>query len=137
MTGPVDDEQVIDVRVLALCGESLLIEGIEASLQDREGVEIVLLDTSRSGAVQILDELNPDIILFDLTPSQLNCVFTYLRTRTDVVLIGLDIDRDLALFLSGEWRRLPTVAELMQAIETRIQVMNGKRLRERRNHFDI
>ena len=129
MTGPVDDEQVIDVRVLALCGESLLIEGIEASLQDREGVEIVLLDTSRSGAVQILDELNPDIILFDLTPSQLNCVFTYLRTRTDVVLIGLDIDRDLALFLSGEWRRLPTVAELMQAIETRIQVMNGKRLR--------
>ena len=137
MTGPVDDEQVIGVRVLALCGESLLIEGIEASLQDREGVEIVLLDTSRSGAVQILDELNPDIILFDLTPSQLNCVFTYLRTRTDVVLIGLDIDRDLALFLSGEWRRLPTVAELMQAIETRIQVMNGKRLRERRNHFDI
>ena len=121
-------EKVIGVRVLALCGESLLIEGIEASLQDREGVEIVLLDTSRPGAVQELDKLSPDIIVFDLTPSQLGYVLTFLRTHTNVVLIGLDIDRDLALFLSGEWRRLPTVASLMQVIESRIQVKNGRRL---------
>jgi len=116
------------VRVLALCGESLLIEGIEASLQDREGVEVVLLDTSRPDAIRFLDKLSPDIIVFDLTASQLSVVFTFLRTHTDVVLIGLDIDRDLALFLSGEWRRLPTVADLMQVIERRIQVKNSRRL---------
>ena len=121
-------EEVRGVRVLALCGESVLIEGIEASLQDREGVEIVLLDTSRPGAVQALEELSPDVIVFDLTPSQLNCVFTFLRNRTDVVLIGLDIDSDLALFLSGEWRMLPTVADLMQVIEARIQVKNHRQL---------
>jgi len=121
-------EKVSGVRVLALCGESLLIEGIEASLQDCEGVEIVLLDTSQPGAVQVLDKLSPDFIVFDLTPSHLSCVFTFLQTHTDVVLIGLDIDRDLALFLSGEWRRLPTVASLMQVIESRIQVKNGRRL---------
>jgi hypothetical protein len=119
-------EKVSGVRVLALCGESVLIEGIEASLRGREGVKIVMLDTSQPGAVQVLDKLSPDIIVFDLTPSQLNCVFTFLRTHTDVVLIGLDIESDLALFLSGEWRRLPTVADLMQVIEARIQVKNGR-----------
>jgi DNA-binding NarL/FixJ family response regulator len=119
-------EKVNGVRVLALCGESVLIEGIEASLQNREGVEIALLDTSQPDAVQALDELNPDIIVFDLTPSQLNCVFTFLRTHTDLVLIGLDINSNLALFLSGEWRMLPTVADLMQVIETRIHVKNGR-----------
>lgn len=128
MAEPAGVEKVSGVRVLALCGESLLIEGIEASLQDREGVEIVLLDTSQPGAVQVLDKLSPDFIVFDLTPSQLSCVFTFLRTHTDTVLIGLDIDRDLALFLSGEWRMLPTVADLMQVIEGRIQVKNGRQL---------
>lgn len=119
-------ENAIGVPVLALFGESLLIEGLEASLKDREGVEIVRLDTSRPTAVQVLDKLSPDIIVFDLAPSQLSCVFTFLQTHTDVILIGLDIDHDQALFLSGEWRMLPTVADLMQVIETRIQVKNGR-----------
>jgi DNA-binding NarL/FixJ family response regulator len=128
MAEPAGVENAIGLRVLALCGESLLIEGIKVSLQDREGVEIVLLDTSRPGVVQVLDKLSPDVILFDLTPSQLNYVFTFLQAHTDVVLIGLDLNRDLALILSGEWRRLPTVADLIQVIEAQIQVMNNKRL---------
>jgi DNA-binding NarL/FixJ family response regulator len=128
MAEPAGVEKGTGVRVLALCGESLLIEGIEASLQGREGVEIVRLNTSGPTAVQVLDKFSPDIIVFDLTPSQLSCVFTFLRTHTDVVLIGLDLARDLALFLSGEWRMLPTVADLMQAIEARIQVVNRRRL---------
>ena len=126
MAEPAEVEKEIGVRVLALCGESVLIEGIEASLRDREGVEIVLIDTSLPGAVQDLDKLNPDIIVFDLTPIQLNCVISFLRTHTDVILIGLDLHSDLALFLSGEWRMLPAVADLMQVIEARIQVKKGR-----------
>ncbi len=128
MAEPAGVEQVIGVCVLALCGESLLIDGIEASLKDRESVEIVRLNTSRPTAVQVLDKLCPDIIVFDLTPSQLSCVFTFLRTHTEVVLIGLDIDCDLALVLSAEWRMLPTVADLLQVIEARIQVKSDMRL---------
>jgi len=126
MAEPTGVERGRGVRMLALCGESLLMEGIEASLQDREGVEIVLLDTSSPDEVQVLDKLSPDIIVFDLTPNQLSSVSTFLRTRTDVVLIGLDIDSDLALCLSGEWRRLPTVADLIQLIEATIQVKNRR-----------
>lgn len=128
MAEPAGVEKEIEARVLALCGESLLIEGLEASLQDREGVEVVLLKTSQPDVEQALDRLNPDIIIFDLTPSQLSCIFTFLRTRTDVVLIGLDINRDQALFLSAEWRMPPTVADLMQMVDARIQLKNGKRL---------
>ncbi len=128
MAEPAGVEKGIGVRVLALCGESVLIEGIEASLQDNEGVEILRLDTSQPAAVQALDGLSPDIIVFDLTPIQLSCVFTFLRSHPDVVLIGLDIDFDRVLFLSAEWRMLPTVADLMQVIEARLQVRNGRRL---------
>src|SRR5512139_3091313 len=47
MTEPAGVERAAGVRLLALCGESLLMEGIEASLRDREGVEIVHVNTSR------------------------------------------------------------------------------------------
>ncbi len=125
MVEPAGVEQVIGVRVVALCGESVLIKGIEASLRGREGVEIVLVDTSCPG--QVLDKLSPNIIVFDLTPSQLSCIIAFLRTHTDVLSIGLDINRDMALFLSGEWRRLLTVADLQQVIEAHLQVKNGMR----------
>ncbi len=125
MAEPTGVEEVEGVRVLALCGESVLMEGIEASLRDREGVEIALLDTSQPGAVQALDRLNPNIIIFDLNPSQLSCVIPFLTTHTDVLLIGLEINSDQALFLTGEWRRLPTVADLMQVIEARTRRSRG------------
>src|SRR5512137_2224922 len=96
-------EKVTGVRVLALWGESVLIKGIEASLQDHKGVEIVLLDTSQPDAIQDLHILSPDIIIFDLTPSQLCCILPFLQTHTNVLLIGLDIASSLALFLSAEW----------------------------------
>lgn len=127
MTETTGLEKENEVRVVALCGESLLIEGLKASLQDSEGIEIVLLDTSRPSAVQVLDKLSPDIIVFDLTPSQLSWVFTFLRSHSDVLLIGLDIDCDLALFLEGKWRMLPTVEDLMQVIQERLQVRNNRR----------
>ncbi len=128
MAEPAGVEKAMGVRVLAFCGESLLIQGIEASLLDREDVELALFDSSRPGALQVLDKVNPDIIVFDLTPTQLSCVFAFLRTHLDVVLIGLDIEHDQALVLSAEWRMLPTVKHLMQVIETRIQVKRGRRL---------
>jgi hypothetical protein len=123
---PAGMEKLDGVRVLALCGASLLIDGIEASLRDRQGVEIVLLDPCGPGTLQVLEKLSPDIIVFDLAPNQLSCVFTFLRNHTDVVLIGLDINCDMALFLSGEWRTLPTVADLMQVIEARIHLRDGR-----------
>ena len=128
MTEPARVENVSKVRVLAFCGVSLLIEGIRASLQDLDGVEIVMLDASRSDALQVLDQLNPDILVFDLTPIQLICVLNFLRNHTKSVLIGLDIDTDKALVLSGEWLWLPTMADIIQVIEARIQLKNERSL---------
>lgn len=128
MAGPAGVEKGIEVPVLALCGESLFIEGIEASLRNCAGVAMALVDTSQPEAVQALDKLCPDIIVFDLTPIQLNVVFTFLRTHSNVVLIGLDMIHDQALFLSGEWHMLPTVSDLMKVIEARIRVKNGRGL---------
>ncbi len=128
MAEPAGVEKAIAVRVLALCGQSMLIDGIEASLRGCAGVETVLLDTSRPTAVQVLDNLSPDIIIFDLAPSQLGIVLPFQRSHPDVVLIGLDIASDVAWILSGDWRVLPSVADLMQMIEARIQVKNGRRL---------
>jgi hypothetical protein len=127
MAEPAGVEKVVEVRVVALCGESLLIEGLEASLKDHAGVEIVVVDSSQPGTFQVLDKLSPDGIIFDLTPNQFSCVFAYLRTRRDLVLIGLDIEHDQALVLSGEWRRFPTVADLMQVIEKCIQLEKYRR----------
>jgi hypothetical protein len=128
MAEPAGVEKGIGLLVLALCGESVLIEGIQASLLDHVGVEIVPLDTSQPGAVQVLDKLSPDVIIFDLTPSHLSWIFTFLRRHTNVILIGLDIGSDQVLFLSGEWRMLPTAADIMKVIEARFQVGNGRRL---------
>jgi hypothetical protein len=126
MAEPAGVETGMGAPILALCGESVLIKGLEVSLRSRAGVQTVLVDTARPDAFQVLGKLSPHIIVFELTPSQLICILPFLRTHHDVVLIGLDVARDQALFLAVEWCAPRTVADLMQVIETRIHVKNGR-----------
>lgn len=128
MAKPAGRKKLNGAHMLVLCGSSVLMEGIEASLRGRAGLKTTLLDTSQPDADKVLDRLCPDIILFDLTPSLLSCVFAFLRTHTRAILIGLDIESGQALFLSGEWRMLPTVADLVQVIEARTQEIHSKQL---------
>ncbi|MEJ2209571.1 MAG: hypothetical protein P8129_11110, partial [Anaerolineae bacterium] len=53
-------------RVIALFGDSLLIDTVEASLQIWQGLGVVRVQSTTADALERLKALCPDLIIFDL-----------------------------------------------------------------------
>lgn len=59
----------------------------------------------------------PDVLVFELTTSQLDSLTSLWREQPQIMLIGLDLAEGGALVVSGQASRVLTVEDLVQVIE--------------------
>lgn len=101
---------------VAICGGSLHMASLAASLQAHPDVAVIRIPASRDALMQGLDELTPALVAFDLSDMPGDFAISLLRDRPDLILIGLDPSSDAMLVLSGREERPVSAAELLQAI---------------------
>ena len=53
-------------RLVVLYGDTLLIDGVEASLTERSGLDVIRVDTTIANVSQHLQTIAPDLVIFDL-----------------------------------------------------------------------
>jgi DNA-binding NarL/FixJ family response regulator len=110
-------------RKVVLVGNSLLMAGVEASLQGRSEMDARRIDATPPDVVQRLNALQPDVVIFDLTaPDSLfsdpHFSTAILQKRPGISLIGLDPNSNKALVLSGEEHTLLAANDLARAIQS-------------------
>ena len=103
------------IRV-AVCGSSLYMAGLAASLQANPDVIVSRIPANTAALTQSLDEFAPAAVAFDLDEIPGDLAISLLRDRTDLTLIGVDPSSDKLLLLSGREERPVSAAELLQAI---------------------
>jgi len=103
------------IRV-AVCGSSLYMAGLAASLQANPDVDVTRIPANAAALSQSLDELAPAVVAFDLYEMPGDLAISLLRDRPELVLIGVDPSSDRMLLLSGRQERPVSAAELLQAI---------------------
>ena len=96
------------MRTLALCGNSVALCCVEASLQARAGLRV--LPAHQFGTDP------PDVVVFELTASQLDSLTALWKAQPQILLIGLDLAEGGALVVSGHASRVLTVEDLVQVI---------------------
>ena len=106
-----------EIRV-AVCGSSLHMASLAASLQAHPDVAVMRIPASREALAQGLDQLAPALVAFDLSDMPGDFAISLLRDRPDLILIGVDPSSDRLLVLSGRQEQPTTAAELLQAITT-------------------
>ena len=87
-------------RVIALFGDSLLIDTVEASLQNSQGLGVVRVQTTTSDALDRLKALCPDLIIFDLNDPNSRLVIPFFRDHQSTPLLCLDVTCSKVLALS-------------------------------------
>lgn len=105
-------------RKVVLCGNSVLMSSLGATCR-RAGFEVVTFDTNQADPADQLRHLSPDVILYDLAHPPADFVLKSLAQNPKRVLIGVDLDRDSMLVLSGLEERAVTTKDLLQVIENR------------------
>jgi DNA-binding NarL/FixJ family response regulator len=103
------------IRV-AVCGSSLYMAGLAASLQVHPDVEVLRIPANPTALLHGLDELAPAVVAFDLDEMPGDVAISLLRDRPELVLIGVDPSSDRMLLLSGRQEQPVSAAELLQAI---------------------
>ncbi|MBZ5723287.1 MAG: hypothetical protein LAO03_23370 [Acidobacteriia bacterium] len=104
------------MRRVALCTNSVVVSSIGASLEGRAGLEVVRIDPRSPDAVRRLEDLWPDVAIVDLTTAQSEPI-SLLRKYPGLLLIGVDLNSNELVVLSGERARPLTMDNLVRVIE--------------------
>ena len=108
-----------EVRKVVLYGRDLVVSSIGANLQDRERFQLAQIDPLLPDALHRLDAVHPDVVLFDLTLARSDFSTTVLSRIPGLLLIGIDLQNNTMLTISGETSRLLTRDDLVRMIATR------------------
>jgi hypothetical protein len=103
------------IRV-AVCGNSLHMAGLAASLNANPDVTVSRIPANMATLSPGLDEIAPAVVVFDLGEMPGDLAISLLRDRPELTLIGVDPSSDRMLVLSGREEQPVSAAELLQAI---------------------
>ena len=107
------------MRRVVICGKSLLLSGIGASLERRTGLNVVWFNPALAGATERLNTLRPDVVVLDLAAASLDSAIALWKAQPHLLLIGVDLAKDQALVLSGQTSAVLSADDLVELIESK------------------
>lgn len=78
-------------KVVALFGDSLLIDTVEVGLQRSHDLGVVRVLGSEGNALDSLSALSPDLIIFEMNDGNANMVLPLLQAHHNIPLLCLDV----------------------------------------------
>lgn len=102
-------------RRVILYGDSLILQGVHASLAACPGLDVILLDTSLEKPFEAVRVYSPAAFVFDMAAVPLDCQLSLLR-QPDLLLIGLDPETHHALVWSGRQAAAVEAADILNLI---------------------
>lgn len=106
-------------RIIALCGNSLFVAGLETCLKDTPEMEVVRIDAGTSEARARLQALQPDVIIFDGGDhglGDLTGTTQLTRENPGALMISLDLASNNVTILSSQQHWVNKSEDIVQAI---------------------
>ena len=104
-------------KKVLIYGRSLNLEGIGVSLKLDGNLDVIVIEP---GEQKSLEDLNPEVVLFDLAepPEELNLAL--LRKQPGVLLIGVEPSSDEVWVLTCKRNKIVSVSELTKLVSAHV-----------------
>ncbi len=102
-------------RVL-LCGNSLFVSGLQASLEFAPELELQLIEPQADRIRERVKAWKPEVLILETGLLKDKVSLSILEDYPQMRLISLDLDDNRLLVLSGSTSEQPTTEELLQVI---------------------
>lgn len=110
-----------DQRLVVLFGDSLLMDGVEASLNATQELGVMRIQSTDHDVHNIrecLRSLQPDLVIFDWDTPQAQLIVSVLRDRPGITLLGLDVNSRKVIVVSSHQYTPLAASDLIQVIQT-------------------
>ena len=104
-------------------GDSLLMEGVAAGLASWQTLAVIRLECDAGDIEERLRSLAPDVIIFELDSPPSPIILSLLIERSQILLIGLDLDSSRVIVLDSH----PQVARTMNELYLVVQAKAGQK----------
>ena len=108
-----------ELLTLALLGESLLIDTIEANLRTQQGFNVVRV-SGDNDVLESCDWRMPDMVIADMQPCQRATLVGHLASLPGVPVLAVDASSDKAVALSCEHYTIRTSDDLARVIRRQV-----------------
>lgn len=111
-------------RIVALYGDSLLMDTVEASLEGHPEVGVIRIHTTVADAAKRMKSLCPDLVILDLNDANAQLVMPFLKDLPGVPLLCLDASCSKVISLSSRQYTALTSNDLAHLIN--MQTASGE-----------
>jgi DNA-binding NarL/FixJ family response regulator len=108
---------VADQPLVVVLGDSLLTEGVAVSLANCPQMSLIRIDSNAFDIWQQINALNPNVIVFDLEIPHSPLIFSLLKEKPGILLLGLDLECNRVIALNSRQHFTQTMHDLCQIVE--------------------
>lgn len=123
MTNPMTAKQ--NQWLVALFGDSLFMDMVEASLRGTSDLGVVRIDASTGDAGEHLQSLHPDLVVLDLNTPQFQSAVVVLRDQPGTPVLCLDANCNQVVTLSSQQCTPATVKDLGRLVRAAVGRATG------------
>jgi hypothetical protein len=101
---------------IALCGDSLLLAGLEADLRRTAGLQVLHL----AAPILLQSEARPPevgVVVYDQAATELRQFAGWLTDCPDLILLDLDAEHDRVHVVAGHSRPVLTIGDLARLVQ--------------------
>lgn len=109
-------DQVLTMKRVLLCGNSLFVSGLQVSLRGDPGLVIQQIDPTEKCIHEQVKLWNPDVVIFEKALLEEKVSLSILNDVPQIRIISLDLDENRLLVLSGSTSEHPSTEDLLQVI---------------------
>jgi len=110
------------MKNILLCGNSIFIAGLAASLQDAEGLAVT--STDLEGLRDLRDPL-PDVVIVDLNGADAGRAVAHFCARPGLLVLGVDAARGVLTVLTGPQMTVADTGDLAQLVQRFVSSKTG------------
>ena len=106
-----------DQPLVVVLGDTLLTEGAAVSLANCPQISLICIDSNAFDIWQQINALNPIVIVFDLEIPHSPLIFSLLKEKPGILLLGLDLECNRVVALNSRQHFTQTMHDLCQIVE--------------------
>ena len=109
-----------------LLGKSVFMDSVAESLIERKSSNVIRISSTIQKARELVNSLNPDLIVFELNSQNTDPIFTIIREQADTLHLAIDLNCKQIILLDCQRKPADSMQELCELVLHEVGLRNIK-----------
>ena len=111
---------------VVLLGESVFMDSVAESLMERQSSHVVRISSNIQKARELVNSLNPDLIVYELNAQNTDPIFSVIREQADTLHLAIDLSCKQIILLDCQRKPAESMQDLCELVLQEVGLKNIK-----------